>query len=146
MIFLHGFWMAVDYRWWWLYSFNWLSMPFSDALSGLQFKYTCSVYQSNQYGFTLVIGLPRQCSTNIWNLLKRALTRSKGRVTTLVLFLNRFQRFGATVQAVLMAVQSQSSSTQCLALHISLQWRHNGRDGVSNHQPHDCLLNRFIRS
>ena len=24
-----------------------------------------------------------------------------------------------------------------------LQWRHNERDGVSNHQPHDCLLNRF---
>ena len=23
----------------------------------------------------------------------------------------------------------------------SLQWRHNERDGVSNHQPHDCLLN-----
>ena len=23
----------------------------------------------------------------------------------------------------------------------SLRWRHNGRDGVSNHQPHDCLLN-----
>ena len=22
----------------------------------------------------------------------------------------------------------------------SLWWRHNGRDGVSNHQPHDCLL------
>ena len=26
-----------------------------------------------------------------------------------------------------------------------LQWRHNGRDGVSNHQPHDYLLNRSIR-
>ena len=25
---------------------------------------------------------------------------------------------------------------------ISLQWRHNERDGVSNHQPRDCLLNR----
>ena len=25
----------------------------------------------------------------------------------------------------------------------SLQWRHNGRGGVSNHQPHDCLLNRY---
>ena len=26
--------------------------------------------------------------------------------------------------------------------HISsLQWRHNERDGVSNHQPSDCLLN-----
>ena len=22
---------------------------------------------------------------------------------------------------------------------VTLQWRHNGRDGVSNHQPHDCL-------
>ena len=27
----------------------------------------------------------------------------------------------------------------------SLQWRHNGRDGVSNHQPHRCLLNRWFR-
>ena len=27
----------------------------------------------------------------------------------------------------------------------SLRWRHNGRDGVSNHQPHDCLLNRLFR-
>ena len=23
-------------------------------------------------------------------------------------------------------------------------WRHNERDGVSNHQPHDCLLNRLF--
>ena len=27
----------------------------------------------------------------------------------------------------------------------SLLWRHNGRDGVSNHQPHDCLLNCLFR-
>ena len=26
-----------------------------------------------------------------------------------------------------------------------LQWRHNGRDGVSTHQPHGCLLNRLFR-
>ena len=26
-----------------------------------------------------------------------------------------------------------------------LQWRHNEPDGVSNHQPHDCLLNRLFR-
>ena len=25
-----------------------------------------------------------------------------------------------------------------------LQWRHNGHDCVSNHQPHDCLLNRLF--
>ena len=28
---------------------------------------------------------------------------------------------------------------------LPLQWRHNGRDSVSNHQPHDCLLNRLFR-
>ena len=28
---------------------------------------------------------------------------------------------------------------------VSLQWRHNGRAGISNHQPHDCLLNRLFR-
>ena len=27
----------------------------------------------------------------------------------------------------------------------ALQWRHNGRDSVSNHQPYDCLLNRLFR-
>ena len=26
-----------------------------------------------------------------------------------------------------------------------LQWRHNERDGISNHQPHDCLLNHLFR-
>ena len=28
---------------------------------------------------------------------------------------------------------------------LSLQWRHNEHDGVSNHQPHDCLLNCIFR-
>ena len=28
---------------------------------------------------------------------------------------------------------------------ISLQWRHNGHESVSNHQPHNCLLNRLFR-
>ena len=27
---------------------------------------------------------------------------------------------------------------------LSLQWRHNGRDGISNHQPHDCLPIRLF--
>ena len=27
----------------------------------------------------------------------------------------------------------------------TLHWRHNGRDSVPNHQPHDCLLNRLFR-
>ena len=28
---------------------------------------------------------------------------------------------------------------------VTLLWRHNGRGSVSNHQPHDCLLNRLFR-
>ena len=30
-------------------------------------------------------------------------------------------------------------------LNKTLQWRHNERDSVSNHQPHDFLLNRLFR-
>ena len=30
-------------------------------------------------------------------------------------------------------------------IRITLQWRHNGRDCVSNHQRLDCLLNRLSR-
>ena len=33
----------------------------------------------------------------------------------------------------------------CRAGKMPLQWRHNGRDSVSNHQPHDCLLKRLFR-
>ena len=31
------------------------------------------------------------------------------------------------------------------ARYRPLRWRHNERDGVLNHQPHDCLLNRRFR-
>ena len=30
-------------------------------------------------------------------------------------------------------------------LSAQLQWRHNGPGSVSNHQPHNCLLNRLFR-
>ena len=29
-------------------------------------------------------------------------------------------------------------------IFVVLQWLHNEHDGVSNHQPHDCLFNRFF--
>ena len=32
-----------------------------------------------------------------------------------------------------------------MILELSLHLRHNGCDGVSNHQPQDCLLNRLLR-
>ena len=39
------------------------------------------------------------------------------------------------------AIMTWKCSTLPAALRSSLQWRQNGRDSVSNHQPHDCLLN-----
>ena len=46
-------------------------------------------------------------------------------------------------------VQSKNTSLiQCYVLMINrstLQWRHNGRNCVSNHQPLDCLLNGLFR-
>ena len=36
------------------------------------------------------------------------------------------------------------ASVKC-ACSVPLRWRHNGPDSVSNHQPHDCLLNRLFR-
>ena len=33
----------------------------------------------------------------------------------------------------------------CTLLYYTLRWRHNGHGGVSNHQPHHCLLNHLVR-
>ena len=43
------------------------------------------------------------------------------------------------------AGSSVKSEWASYCLRLTLQWRHDGRDGVSNHQPHDCLLNRLFR-
>ena len=45
-------------------------------------------------------------------------------------------------------VPSQLYMTHVCITHaywVSLQWRHNGRDGVSYHQPHHCLLKHLFR-
>ena len=36
-------------------------------------------------------------------------------------------------------------SVDTQVIHISLLWRHNDHNGLSNHQPHSCLLNRLFR-
>ena len=39
----------------------------------------------------------------------------------------------------------QPDLTMYQSIESALQWRHNGHDSVSNHQPRDCLLSRLIR-
>ena len=50
---------------------------------------------------------------------------------------------------ILMIVYGDSCKIQLqstlLITNTSLQWRHNDHDGVSNYQPHGCLLNRSFR-
>ena len=41
-------------------------------------------------------------------------------------------------------MQSETS-THIPVVPNALEWCHNGCDGVLNHQPHDCLLNRLFR-
>ena len=42
-------------------------------------------------------------------------------------------------------IQQISITTANLSNLNTLQWRHNGRDSVSNHQPRDCLLNSLFK-
>ena len=44
-------------------------------------------------------------------------------------------------------MKQQQNQAQWTLNHMfsTLQWLHNERDGVSNHQPHDCLINRLFR-
>ena len=43
-------------------------------------------------------------------------------------------------------MQKEFASHDAIVLQkYTLQWRHNGHDSVSNHHPHDCLLNRLFR-
>ena len=37
------------------------------------------------------------------------------------------------------------TSRELAMWRLTLHWRHNGHDSVSNHQPRDCLLNRLLR-
>ena len=46
----------------------------------------------------------------------------------------------------LSALKANTTERISPSSHVSLalQWRHNGHNGVSNHQPHGCLLSRLF--
>ena len=60
---------------------------------------------------------------------------------------NKLIRVYLTVFSVLAPLkQSNESPVRLLQCQSStLRWHHNSRDGVSNHQPRECLLNRLFR-
>ena len=48
-------------------------------------------------------------------------------------------------QSTLLLQQKWNSRFRTRHSVLSLQWRHNERDSVSNHQPRECLVSRLIR-
>ena len=59
---------------------------------------------------------------------------------------NPHVRVDSLVQRQMYDCQGQKYDCQGKSYHcqVPLQWRHNDRDGVSYHQPHDCLFNRLF--
>ena len=42
-------------------------------------------------------------------------------------------------------IYDSNEGLECRRWPSAIRWRHNGRDSVSNHQPHHCLLNHLSR-
>ena len=56
-----------------------------------------------------------------------------------------FEQYTITHTAVNRVAQTLSNIGKKIKPTKPLQWRHNERDGVSNHQPHQCILNGLFR-
>ena len=50
------------------------------------------------------------------------------------------------VQSLINVISWRWFNVPALKFGRALHWRHNDHNGVSNHQPHRCLLNRLFRS
>ena len=65
---------------------------------------------------------------------------------TLVLWRrHQMETFSALLAFCEVDSQHKGQWRGALMFSLTLEWRHNGLDSVSNHQPHDCLLNRLFR-
>ena len=53
--------------------------------------------------------------------------------------------FSETTNTAISIQKTQFVILDWVFIKKSLQWRQNERDGLSNHQPHDCLLDRLFR-
>ena len=64
-----------------------------------------------------------------------------------------YECFPNVLKCCILIVRKYVESLGVIAIHsyiehwisFSLKWHHNGRNGISNHQPHDCLLSRLFR-
>ena len=95
-----------------------------------------STKQHHRRSFRLIINcnMRLKLKSSIWGQISKDLTsRMRGRDLYKQLFSTKWKR------------STTFLSSHDDALIFPLLWRHNGLDGVSNHQPLECLLNRSFR-
>ena len=72
------------------------------------------------------------CLRAVWIISAKAAIHRRGRVSVFVRPVTGLPR------------RSSQGQVYCVEIYFSsLLWRHNGRDGASNHELHHCLLNRL---
>ena len=100
----------------------------------LQYSQICRHWLHNR--LSLVPPAVPLVAIKLWIDKSRLLVLASAHTTNQSCYVNGFSRdflhiFSATPE------KNRAMSTW--------QWRHNGRDGVSNYQPHECLLNCLFR-
>ena len=92
-------------------------------------------------GFTELMCVKNFWTVAVWYLIDYIFTGSLDYVLGLSWKRHDMKRLSALLA---LCEGNHQQQNVCKSL-LSLRWRHNGRDGVSNHQSHDCLLNRLFR-
>ena len=100
---------------------------------GMFIKVTCRTSQFDKEFLNEIAFILNALKSKIWFVNKKIWADDR--------FIKISGRFDQFVLCQHTAVQL----THTNIAWISLQWRHNGHDSVSNHQPYDCLLNRLFR-
>ena len=87
----------------------------------------------------------RQCQPYLWGYDHEKFS-SKIIIIIIIIFLSYEWSYAHRKYCETDLVNAVTSAvTKFYRQGYSLQWRHNEPDGVSNHQPPDCLLNRLFR-
>ena len=91
----------------------------------------------------------RRCSTYIWVIDNFIAYQGASYIRDLTVIITQLYLLGVVMNAPQILGHEPVCRRQRDSIHqvrlYSLQWRHNERDNVSNHQPHDCISNCLFR-
>ena len=118
--------------------YNMVSLTISYSHSSCLWLLTISMTTDNQGSFCVCAQPMRDDVT-----LQRRLSLA-GRIHKMIPAIH-FRLRVITIMFYICSRMQQLVSDRRNKVLNQLQWRHNGRDGVLNHQPHHCLLNRVFR-